>query len=110
MRFAISGVLCRLAHRYDVYVATDGWIEYVLHQGFGAVDTYLAEARSIGFDVPVGYRRGRACRGGRAMRSGVVSRAESCLKVGADCIMSALRNLGDEEHLGTNRDLRPDPE
>jgi len=33
------------------YVSTGGWIEYVLRCGPKAVDDYLAEARSLGFDV-----------------------------------------------------------
>ena len=40
-----------LAHRYDAYISTGGWIEYVLRYGTGAVDTYLGEAQALGFDV-----------------------------------------------------------
>lgn len=43
--------LIEVAHRHDVYVSTGGWIEYVLRCGPQAVHDYLAEARSLGFDV-----------------------------------------------------------
>ena len=43
--------MIELAHRYEVYVSTGGWIEYVLKAGPGAVDAYLAEAKALGFDV-----------------------------------------------------------
>ena len=40
-----------LAHRYDVYVSTGGWIEHVLRYGPSAVEKYIAEAQRVGFDV-----------------------------------------------------------
>jgi phosphosulfolactate synthase (CoM biosynthesis protein A) len=40
-----------LAHRYGTYVSTGGWIEHVLRYGAKAVDDYLAEAQTLGFDV-----------------------------------------------------------
>lgn len=40
-----------LAHQYGVYVSTGGWIEYVLRFGSEAVERYLTEAQSLGFDV-----------------------------------------------------------
>lgn len=40
-----------LAHKYDVYVSTGGWIEYVLHHGPEAVDHYIKECKELGFDV-----------------------------------------------------------
>jgi phosphosulfolactate synthase (CoM biosynthesis protein A) len=40
-----------LAHRYQTYVSTGGWIEYVLRYGADAVEKYLGEAASLGFDV-----------------------------------------------------------
>lgn len=43
--------LIDLAHRYGTYVSTGGWIEYVLGHGAQAVERYLAEAKSLGFDV-----------------------------------------------------------
>jgi phosphosulfolactate synthase (CoM biosynthesis protein A) len=39
------------AHDHDVYVSTDGWIEYVLRFGLDAVDRYIEEAKVLGFDV-----------------------------------------------------------
>ncbi len=43
--------LIDLAHRYGVYVSTGGWIEHVLRYGEDGVETYLAEAQALGFDV-----------------------------------------------------------
>jgi len=41
-----------LVHRFDAYVSTGGWIEYVLmHEGPAGVDRYLGEAQALGFDV-----------------------------------------------------------
>jgi phosphosulfolactate synthase (CoM biosynthesis protein A) len=40
-----------LAHDYDAYVSSGGWIETVLRYGPDAVDAYLAEAKDLGFDV-----------------------------------------------------------
>jgi phosphosulfolactate synthase (CoM biosynthesis protein A) len=39
------------AHDHDAYVSTGGWIENVLRFGPEAIDRYLAEAKSLGFDV-----------------------------------------------------------
>jgi len=41
----------KLAHDHDVYVSTGGWIENVLRFGVEAVDRYIEEAKSLGFDV-----------------------------------------------------------
>jgi Uncharacterized conserved protein len=43
--------LIDLAHRHEVYVSTGGWIEHVLTKGPEAVDRYVEECRSVGFDV-----------------------------------------------------------
>ncbi len=43
--------LLDLAHSYDVRVSTGGWIEYVLTQGKQAVDRYIEEVKSVGFDI-----------------------------------------------------------
>ncbi len=43
--------LLDLAHSYDVQVSTGGWIEYVLTQGRQAVDRYIEEVKSVGFDI-----------------------------------------------------------
>ncbi len=43
--------LLDLAHSYDVQVSTGGWIEYVLTQGKQAVDRYIEEVKSVGFDI-----------------------------------------------------------
>jgi len=40
-----------LCHSYDVMVSTGGWIEYVLTQGKEAVERYIEEVKSIGFDI-----------------------------------------------------------
>lgn len=40
-----------LAHHYDVLVSTGGFIEFVLTQGREAVDHYIKECRSLGFDI-----------------------------------------------------------
>jgi phosphosulfolactate synthase (CoM biosynthesis protein A) len=40
-----------LCHSYDVLVSTGGWIEYVLTQGPAAVDRYIEEVNSTGFDI-----------------------------------------------------------
>ncbi|MGH8178890.1 MAG: phosphosulfolactate synthase [Steroidobacter sp.] len=40
-----------LAHRYDIYVSTGGWIEYVLRRGPDAVDAYVEEASQLAFDI-----------------------------------------------------------
>lgn len=40
-----------LAHKYDAYVSSGGWIETVLRYGPEAVEKYLKEAREVGFDV-----------------------------------------------------------
>ncbi|MCC9138888.1 phosphosulfolactate synthase [Pontibacter silvestris] len=39
------------AHAHDVMVSTGGFIEYVLHQGKEAVKKYIAECKSVGFDI-----------------------------------------------------------
>jgi phosphosulfolactate synthase (CoM biosynthesis protein A) len=43
--------LIELAHKYDVYVSTGGWIEHVLPLGYEATDRYLREVKELGFDV-----------------------------------------------------------
>jgi phosphosulfolactate synthase (CoM biosynthesis protein A) len=41
----------KLTHDHDAYVSTGGWIENVLRFGADAIDSYLEEAKSLGFDV-----------------------------------------------------------
>jgi phosphosulfolactate synthase (CoM biosynthesis protein A) len=43
--------LIDICHAHQVLVSTGGFIEYVLGQGGEAVDGYLREARSVGFDI-----------------------------------------------------------
>jgi len=43
--------LLELAHSHDVLVSTGGWIEYVLTQGKPAVERYIEEVKSLGFDI-----------------------------------------------------------
>ena len=40
-----------LCHDHDVLVSTGGFIEHVLTRGTAAVEKYIAECRSIGFDI-----------------------------------------------------------
>jgi len=49
-REALTGII-DLCHSHDVKVSTGGFIEYVLAQGEDAVDRYLKECRSLGFDI-----------------------------------------------------------
>ena len=41
----------KLTHDHDAYVSTGGWIENVLRFGADAIDRYLEEAKTLGFDV-----------------------------------------------------------
>ena len=41
----------KLTHDHDAYVSTGGWIENVLRFGPDAIDRYLEEAKTLGFDV-----------------------------------------------------------
>lgn len=43
--------IIQLCHDYDVYVSTGGFVERVIVQGSEAVDKYLEECKSLGFDV-----------------------------------------------------------
>jgi phosphosulfolactate synthase (CoM biosynthesis protein A) len=43
--------LTTVAHEHEAYVSTGGWIENVLRFGAEAVDRYIEEAKSLGFDV-----------------------------------------------------------
>ncbi len=43
--------LIEICHRHEVLVSTGGFIEYVLGQGAGAVDSYVWEAKDHGFDI-----------------------------------------------------------
>ena len=45
------GELIDLCHKHDVQVSTGGFLEYVLTQGTGAVESYLKECRDLGFDI-----------------------------------------------------------
>ena len=49
-RPALTAVI-DLCHRHDVLVSTGGFIEYVLGHGSDAVESYLVEARNVGFDI-----------------------------------------------------------
>ncbi len=40
-----------LAHKYNVYVNTDGFIERVVIQNPNNIDRYLEETKTLGFDV-----------------------------------------------------------
>jgi phosphosulfolactate synthase (CoM biosynthesis protein A) len=43
--------LIDLCHEYDVLVDTGGFMEHVLTQGRDAVDRYIEECKSLGFDI-----------------------------------------------------------
>ena len=43
--------ILRICHKHGVYVSTGGFVERVIVQGRGAVQQYLRECKSIGFDV-----------------------------------------------------------
>ena len=43
--------LIDLCHAHNVLVSTGGFIEYVLSQGPGAVEHYIRECKSFGFDI-----------------------------------------------------------
>ncbi len=43
--------LIDLCHDHDVLVDTGGFMEYVVTQGRGAVDRYIEECKSMGFDI-----------------------------------------------------------
>jgi phosphosulfolactate synthase (CoM biosynthesis protein A) len=43
--------IIEISHRHDVLVSTGGFLEYVLAQGAAAVDHYLQECKSLGFDI-----------------------------------------------------------
>jgi phosphosulfolactate synthase (CoM biosynthesis protein A) len=45
------GEILDLCHAHDVLVSTGGFIEYVLTQGPEAVNRYIQECKSIGFDI-----------------------------------------------------------
>lgn len=40
-----------LAHKYDVYVSTGGWIEHILRHRPEDVEKYMKEVHALGFDV-----------------------------------------------------------
>src|SRR3989454_978379 len=43
--------MIQLCHEHDVYVSTGGFVERVIVQGPEAVDKYLEECKSLGFDM-----------------------------------------------------------
>ncbi len=43
--------ILKVCHDHDVYVSTGGFIERIIVQGPDAVDRYLEECKSLGFDV-----------------------------------------------------------
>lgn len=43
--------ITRICHAHQVYVSTGGFVERVIVQGSDAVDRYLKECKSLGFDV-----------------------------------------------------------
>lgn len=49
-RKALTEVIS-ICHRNDVLVSTGGFIEHVLTQGPGAVDSYIRECKEVGFDI-----------------------------------------------------------
>jgi phosphosulfolactate synthase (CoM biosynthesis protein A) len=47
----VLGRIIELCHKHDVLVSTGGFIEHVLTQGSDAVNRYIHEAKSLGFDI-----------------------------------------------------------
>lgn len=43
--------ILKVCHNYDVYVSTGGFVERIIVQGADAVDRYLEECKSLGFDI-----------------------------------------------------------
>ena len=43
--------ILKICHDHDVYVSTGGFVERIIVQGTEAVDRYLEECKSLGFDV-----------------------------------------------------------
>jgi phosphosulfolactate synthase (CoM biosynthesis protein A) len=43
--------ILKICHDHDVYVSTGGFVERIIVQGADAVDKYLEECKSLGFDV-----------------------------------------------------------
>ena len=43
--------ILKVCHGYDVYVSTGGFVERIIVQGADAVDKYLEECKSLGFDI-----------------------------------------------------------
>ena len=43
--------ILKVCHDYDVYVSTGGFVERIIVQGADAVDRYLEECKSLGFDT-----------------------------------------------------------
>ncbi|NIR44249.1 MAG: phosphosulfolactate synthase [Gemmatimonadetes bacterium] len=39
------------AHEFDALVSTGGFMEHVLTRGYAAVDSYIEEAKALGFDI-----------------------------------------------------------
>lgn len=43
--------ILKVCHDHDVYVSTGGFVERIIVQGADAVDRYLEECKSLGFDI-----------------------------------------------------------
>ena len=43
--------ILQICHHHDVYVSTGGFVERIIVQGTDAVDRYLEECKSLGFDI-----------------------------------------------------------
>jgi phosphosulfolactate synthase (CoM biosynthesis protein A) len=43
--------ILKVCHEHDVYVSTGGFVERIIVQGADAVDRYLEECKSLGFDI-----------------------------------------------------------
>jgi phosphosulfolactate synthase (CoM biosynthesis protein A) len=43
--------MLKICHDHDVYVSTGGFVERIIVQGTDAVDRYLEECKSLGFDI-----------------------------------------------------------
>ena len=108
-----------LAHKYNAYVSTGGWIEHVLAHGSAHdVSRYIGEARALGFDLIelstgfISLPPNDLVALLKAVRSAGLQelrrRGEPVRRPQPDrsARMPARGDLGDQEHLGTDYQLK----
>jgi phosphosulfolactate synthase (CoM biosynthesis protein A) len=90
--------LNHLAHQYEAYVSTGGWIEHVLAHGRSEdVARYIGEAQALGFDLielstgfialPTDASTAELAVEGTRDVHWLIAQAQRCLEAGADGIM-----------------------